>query len=75
MELLKRVVNELRMAGINLLGVVMQQRKRNDIYGYHYSKYYSESKTGKKKAGLSLKRRKKTDDLTSKRIEEEDTAL
>ena len=75
MELLKRAVNELRMTGANLLGVVIQQRTRNAMYGYHYKKYYSESGKGKKLVGLSLKGQKNADDLTSKRIKEEDSAL
>ncbi|MFZ2096744.1 MAG: polysaccharide biosynthesis tyrosine autokinase, partial [Anaerolineales bacterium] len=33
-ELLKRVVSDLRMAGINLLGVVVQNQKSSEFYGY-----------------------------------------
>ena len=33
-EMLKRVVDDLRMAGINLLGVIIQQRKTSDKHGY-----------------------------------------
>jgi capsular exopolysaccharide synthesis family protein len=49
-ELLKRVVSDLRMAGINLVGVVIQQRKSSDTYGYQH---YSESmKEQQKKASI-----------------------
>jgi succinoglycan biosynthesis transport protein ExoP len=67
-ELLKKLVNDLRMAGINMLGVVIQVRGRNDMYTYDHSKYYSESKKGNKKFGLSLKTRENADDLTMKHI-------
>ena len=57
-ELLKRVVNDLRMAGINLLGVVIQHREGSENYGYRYSDYYSDSKTNTEKADFSSDRQK-----------------
>jgi polysaccharide biosynthesis transport protein len=48
-DLLKQVVNDLRLGGANLLGVVVQQRKKDDLYGYRYNKYYSESNKKRKK--------------------------
>ena len=49
-DLLKRVADELRMAGINLLGVVIQQSKSSDKYGHQYYRYYSESGKDPKKS-------------------------
>jgi capsular exopolysaccharide synthesis family protein len=42
-ELLKKVVNDLRMAGINLVGIVIQHRKTSELYGYHYYRHYYKS--------------------------------
>ena len=52
-ELLKRVVFELRMVGINLLGVVIQHREGSEIYGDKYYRYYSDSEERQKKAVYS----------------------
>ena len=41
-EMLKQLVNDFRLAGVNLLGVVVQRQKKADLYGYRYHKYYSE---------------------------------
>jgi capsular exopolysaccharide synthesis family protein len=53
-EMLKQVVDDLRMAGINLLGVIIQQRKSSDKHGYRYYRYYSGSVKGQKKAIRSI---------------------
>ena len=53
-ELLKRVVDDLRMAGINLLGVTIQQSKTTDKYGYQYYRYYSESGKDEKNSIRSI---------------------
>jgi Mrp family chromosome partitioning ATPase len=52
--MLKQVVDDLRMAGINLLGVIIQQRKSSDKHGYRYYRYYSGSVKGQKKAIRSI---------------------
>jgi succinoglycan biosynthesis transport protein ExoP len=65
-ELLKRVVNELRMAGINLLGVVIQHRENSEIYGYRYYHYYSDSKTNGENADFSSDGHKKSEDINIK---------
>jgi len=44
-ELLKTVVNDLRMAGINLLGVVIQHQNSSNMYGYKYYHYTADSAT------------------------------
>jgi capsular exopolysaccharide synthesis family protein len=62
-ELLKRVVNDLRTAGVNLAGVVIQQRESNDMYGYRYYRHYSESVKEKKQAHQPLPQQKNTDGL------------
>jgi polysaccharide biosynthesis transport protein len=57
-EQLKRVVDGLRHAGINLLGIILQERKTSDIYGYgyHYSKYYAQNgKKNKKQPNIGNK--------------------
>jgi capsular exopolysaccharide synthesis family protein len=58
-EMLKKVVNDLRMAGITLIGVVIQDRKSSDMYGYRYYWHYSESKEKQKKANQLLSQQKK----------------
>lgn len=65
-EMLKRVVDDLRMAGINLLGVIIQQRKPSDKQGYQYYRYYSGSVNGQKKANRSLPLQKITEDSVVK---------
>jgi capsular exopolysaccharide synthesis family protein len=52
-ELLKRAVDDLHLAGINLIGIVMQHRKTSEMYGYRYHSYYSESEKEQKKPTLS----------------------
>lgn len=42
-DMIKRVVNDLRMAGINLVGIVIQHQKSSDSHGYRYYRHYSES--------------------------------
>jgi Mrp family chromosome partitioning ATPase len=64
-ELLKRVVNDLRTAGINLAGVVIQQQKSSDMYGYRYYQHYSESVKEQKKANQPLLHPKKSDGLVA----------
>jgi Mrp family chromosome partitioning ATPase len=49
-EPLKRVVGDLRMAGINVAGVVIQHRKSSEMYGYRYYHHYYESDSETKKA-------------------------
>jgi capsular exopolysaccharide synthesis family protein len=73
-ELLKRVVNDLRLAGINLLGVVVQNRKNSEFYGYKYYKYYSESVKSQKEDGQLSQEQKKTDVPTIKDKEEKEPA-
>lgn len=68
-DLLKRVVNDLRMAGINLLGVVIQHRDPQEAYRYRYYHHYYESEAvrdgvhhstdGNKKPEASLRKEKK----------------
>jgi capsular exopolysaccharide synthesis family protein len=62
-EMLKKVVNDLRMAGITLIGVVIQDRKGSDMYGYRYYQHYSESKKKQKKADNLPSQQKKSDGL------------
>ena len=61
-DLLKRVVNDLRMAGINPLGVVIQHREGSEIHDYRYYHYYSDSNTNSKKADFSSDGHKKPED-------------
>ena len=42
-EQLKKVVNDLRKAGINLAGVVIVHRKGSDMYGYKYYRHYPQT--------------------------------
>lgn len=65
-ELLKKVVSDLRLAGINLLGVVIQHRESSELYGYRYYHYYSDSKTNEEKAGLSPDGRKNDENIKIK---------
>jgi Mrp family chromosome partitioning ATPase len=58
-ELLKRVVNDLRTAGINLLGIVIQNRESREKYGYGYYRYYSQSVKEQEKANQFSRRLKK----------------
>ena len=41
-DLLKRVITDLQMAGINPLGVVIQERKSGEMYSHRYYRHYSE---------------------------------
>ena len=52
-ELLKRTVDDLRLAGVNLLGVVLQTRKSSEMYGYKYYHYYSDLKERTNTADIS----------------------
>ena len=72
-ELLIRTVNDLRLAGINLLGVVIQQRKGSELNKYRYYKDYSNSVKNEKKVIQSLRMQKNTDDLALKQKKENKT--
>jgi capsular exopolysaccharide synthesis family protein len=62
-ELLKKVVEDLRMAGINLVGVVLQHRKSSEMYGYSYHHYYSEPEKEQKKSSIASMYQKKIETL------------
>lgn len=62
-EMLKRVVNDLRMAGINLMGVVIQHRETREMSGYRYYHYYSESKSDPGKSDFSSDGHKKSEEI------------
>jgi capsular exopolysaccharide synthesis family protein len=66
-ELLKRVVNDLQMAGINLLGVIIQHREVSEIYGHRYYRYYSDSSSNDSKADFSSNGHKKSEDIKYKK--------
>ena len=53
-ELLKRAINDLRTAGINLAGIVIQHRKGNDAYGYRYYRHYPQLGKERKKVNRLL---------------------
>ena len=48
-EMLKRVVNDLRAAGIVPTGVVLQHRKGNEAYGYRYYRHYPQMEKKRKR--------------------------
>ena len=73
-ELLVRTVNDLRLAGINLLGVVIQQRKSSDMDKYRYYRDYSESVKDQKKVIHTLRMQKNTEDLVVKQNKENKSA-
>ena len=52
-ELLKRVVDDLRLAGINIIGIVIQHQTSNDLYGYKYYHHYSDPEKELKKTTQS----------------------
>jgi capsular exopolysaccharide synthesis family protein len=74
-ELLVRTVNDLRLAGINLLGVVIQQRKGSDMNKYKYYRDYSESAKDHKKVIHTLRIQKNTDNPVSKQNNDTKPAL
>lgn len=69
-ELLKRVVEDLRMAGINLLGVVIQTQKSSEIYGYKYYHYYSDSTKHDSKTDFLSDGHKNGDDVILRHTKE-----
>jgi capsular exopolysaccharide synthesis family protein len=73
-ELLIRTVNDLRLAGVNLLGVVIQQRKGSDTDKYKYYRDYSESVKDQKKVIHTLRIQKNTDSLVVKPNKDNKTA-
>jgi capsular exopolysaccharide synthesis family protein len=74
-ELLIRTVNDLRLAGVNLLGLVIQQRKGSDTDKYRYYRNYSESVNSQKKIIQTLHIQKNKEDGVVKQKKENKTAL
>jgi capsular exopolysaccharide synthesis family protein len=69
-ELLIRTVNDLRLAGINLLGVVIQQRKGSDTEKYRYYRDYTESEKSQKKIIQTLHIQKNPENMVVKQKRE-----